>query len=45
MSQKIFKNDLVAIRKSRVTLTLKKSAYVKYNEQILCLCFEQISFC
>ena len=29
MSQKIFDNDLVAIRKSKVTLTLNKLAYVK----------------
>ena len=29
MSQKIFENDLVAIRKSKVTLILKKRAYVK----------------
>ena len=28
MSQKIFNNDLVAIRKMKVTLTLSKSAYV-----------------
>ena len=28
MSQKIFDNDLVAIRKSKVTLTLNKSAYI-----------------
>ena len=28
MSQKIFDNDLVAIRKSEVTLTLNKPAYV-----------------
>ena len=28
MSQKIFDNDLVAIRKSKVTLTLIKPAYV-----------------
>ena len=27
MSQKIFDNDLVAIRKSKVALTLKKPAY------------------
>ena len=28
ISQKIFGNDLVAIRKSKVTLTLKKPAYI-----------------
>ena len=28
MSQKIFHNDLVAVRKSKVTLTLNKPAYV-----------------
>ena len=28
ISQKIFDNDLVAIRKSKVTLTLKKPAYI-----------------
>ena len=28
MSQKIFNNDLVAIRKMKFTLTLSKSAYV-----------------
>ena len=28
MSQEIFDNDLVAIRKSKVTLTLSKPAYV-----------------
>ena len=28
MSQKIFDNDLVAIRKSKVALTLKEPAYV-----------------
>ena len=28
MSQKIFNNDLVAIHKMKVTLTLSKSAYV-----------------
>ena len=32
MSRKIFGNDLVAIHKSKVTLTLKKPAYIgKYN--------------
>ena len=29
MPQKIFDNDLVAIRKTKVTLTLSKSAYVE----------------
>ena len=28
MSQKIFHNDLIAVRKSKVTLTLNKPAYV-----------------
>ena len=28
MSHKIFDNDLVAIRKNKVTLTLNKSAYI-----------------
>ena len=28
MSHKIFDNDLVAIRKNKVTLTLKKPAYI-----------------
>ena len=28
MSQKIFDNDLVAIRKNKVTLTLNKPAYI-----------------
>ena len=31
MSQKIFDNDLVAIHKSKVTLTLNKPAYVKMS--------------
>ena len=31
MSQKIFNNDLVAIRKSKVTLALNKPAYVRYE--------------
>ena len=29
MSQKIFQNDLVAVRKSKITLTLNKSFYVR----------------
>ena len=29
MSQKIFDNDLIAIRKSKVTLTFKKPVYVE----------------
>ena len=29
MSHKIFDNDLVVIRKSKVTLTLNKAAYVE----------------
>ena len=31
MSQKIFDNDLVAIHKSKVTLTLNKPPYVKMS--------------
>ena len=35
MSQKIFDNDLVAIHKSKVTLTLNKPAYIgKYNLEL-----------
>ena len=32
MSQKIFENDLVAIRKSKVTLNLKNQHMSKYND-------------
>ena len=35
-SHKIFDNDLVAIRKNKVTLTLNKTAYI-------CMCFLELS--
>ena len=35
MSHKIFHNDLVAIRKSKVTLTLNKPAYIRIRMCLL----------
>ena len=34
MSQRIFKNDLIAINKNKVTLTLKNQHMSKYNNDL-----------
>ena len=42
MSHKIFENDLVAIRKNKVTLTFNKSAYIGLCILELIPCFHYI---